>query len=77
MSRTDRTRNRNVMKKLLYILFHRSVLVGLALLAQIVVLILMVVSFSEHAVGMYWFLDRKSTRLNSSHESESRMPSSA
>ena len=55
MSRTDRTRNRNVMKKLLYILFHRSVLVGLALLAQIVVLILMVVSFSEHAVGMYWF----------------------
>ena len=55
MSRTDRTRNRNVMKKLLYILVHRSVLVGLALLAQIVVLILMVVSFSEHAVGMYWF----------------------
>ena len=34
------------MKKLLYILFHRSVLVGLALLAQIAILMVMVVTVS-------------------------------
>ena len=28
-------------------------------------------------VGTEWFADRKSTRLNSSHERRSRMPSSA
>ena len=34
----------------------------------------------EHDVSLYtsyWIEDRKSTRLNSSHMSESRMPSSA
>lgn len=36
------------MKKLLYILFHRSVLCGLALLAQVVILFMMVVTFSEY-----------------------------
>ena len=30
-----------------------------------------------HSAGNSWMLDRKSTRLNSSHVSESRMPSSA
>ena len=36
------------MKKLLYILFHRSVFVGLSLIAQVVALMLMVGFFSEH-----------------------------
>ena len=39
------------MKKFSQILFHRSVLVGVALLAQIVTLVLMVTSFSDH---FYW-----------------------
>ena len=42
------------MKKLLYILFHRSVFVGLSLLAQIAALFLMVAAFSEHADNFYW-----------------------
>ena len=42
------------MKKLNRILFHRSVLVGVALLAQIVTLVLMVTSFSEHVAFFYW-----------------------
>ena len=43
------------MKKLLYILFHRSVFIGLSLVAQVVVLVLTVGFFSEHTTGMYWF----------------------
>ena len=42
------------MKKLLYILFHRSVLSGLALLAQVVILFMMVVTFSEYTEAFYW-----------------------
>ncbi len=42
------------MKKALYILFHRSVFVGLSLLAQVAVLALTVTFFSEHTAGMYW-----------------------
>ena len=30
-----------------------------------------------YAAHSFWYLDRKSTRLNSSHEIPSRMPSSA
>ena len=41
------------MKKLLYILFHRSVLVTLSLVAQIAVLAIMVLSFSATEV-FYW-----------------------
>ena len=40
------------MKKLLYILFHRSVFIGLSLVAQVVVLVLTVGFFSEHTTGM-------------------------
>ena len=43
------------MKKILYILFHRSVFVGLSLLAQIAALGLMVAIFSEYADNFYWF----------------------
>ncbi len=42
------------MKKLLYILFHRSVFVALALLAQIATLAVMVVLFSEYLEIFYW-----------------------
>ena len=42
------------MKKLLYLLFHRSVFVGLSLIAQVVVLILTVVYFSEYTSSFYW-----------------------
>lgn len=42
------------MKKLLYILFHRSVFVCLALLAQFATLVVMVVVFSEHTESFYW-----------------------
>ena len=42
------------MKKLLYILFHRSVLVGLALLAQIAILMVMVVTVSVDFDTFYW-----------------------
>ena len=31
----------------------------------------------EHAIQGPWLIDRKSTRLNSSHSQQSRMPSSA
>ena len=41
------------MKKLLYILFHRSVFVTLALLAQIAALAVMVVAFSA-TQAFYW-----------------------
>ena len=44
------------MKKLLYILFHRSVFVGLSLLAQIATLLVMVVTFSEYTETFYWCL---------------------
>lgn len=42
------------MKKILYFMFHRSVLVGLALLAQIAILLIMVLSFSEYTEIFYW-----------------------
>ena len=42
------------MKKLLYILFHRSVFVALALLAQITTLFIMVSLFSEYTQTFYW-----------------------
>ena len=42
------------MKKLLYILFHRSVFVCLALLAQFATLVIMVVVFSEYTESFYW-----------------------
>ena len=42
------------MKKLLYILFHRSVFMSLALIAQIVTLFVMVVSFSAYTEVFYW-----------------------
>jgi len=42
------------LKKLLYILFHRSVLVALALLAQVATLAVMVVTFSEYIETFYW-----------------------
>ena len=35
------------MKKLVYILFHRSIIIGVSLLIQIAVLMLMIVKFSE------------------------------
>ena len=41
------------MKKLLYLLFHRSVFVGLSLLAQIGTLLFMVATFSEHMDTFY------------------------
>jgi cardiolipin synthase len=44
-----------VLKKILYILFHRSVVVGLSLLIQIAALFVMVVTFSEYADNFYWF----------------------
>ena len=42
------------MKKVLYILFHRSVLVALALLAQMATLVAMVAIFSEYIEHFYW-----------------------
>lgn len=42
------------MKKLLYFLFHRSVIVAVSLLAQIAVLMLMIVKFSESFTQFYW-----------------------
>ena len=42
------------MKKILYILFHRSVFVSLALLAQLATLFVMVSSFSEYTETFYW-----------------------
>lgn len=42
------------MKKIIYILFHRSVLVGLALCAQIAALLMMVITFSENTHCFYW-----------------------
>ena len=42
------------MKKLLYILFHRSVFVALSILSQITILVIMVVTFSEHMQTFYW-----------------------
>lgn len=42
------------MKKVLYILFHRSVFVSLALLAQIATLFIMVSIFSEYTQTFYW-----------------------
>ena len=42
------------MKKLLYILFHRSVFVALALLVQITTLFIMVSLFSEYTQIFYW-----------------------
>ena len=44
------------MKKILYILFHRSVFMALALVAQIATLFVMVSIFSEYTE----ILDRKS-----------------
>ena len=34
-------------------------------------------AFEEHFSYVYFYIDRKSTRLNSSHTDISRMPSSA
>jgi cardiolipin synthase len=42
------------MKKVIYILFHRSVFVALALIAQIATLIVVVVKFSEYTQIFYW-----------------------
>jgi len=42
------------MKKLLYFLCHRSVMVAVSLLAQIAVLVLMIVKFSESFTQFYW-----------------------
>lgn len=42
------------MKKILYLLFHRSVFVTLALLAQIATLFVMVSIFSEYTEPFYW-----------------------
>ena len=42
------------MKKLLYILFHRSVFVALALMAQVATLVVMVSIFSEYTEIFYW-----------------------
>lgn len=42
------------MKKLLYFLFHRSVIVAISLLVQIAVLVLMIVKFSESFTQFYW-----------------------
>ncbi|MBE6972918.1 MAG: cardiolipin synthase [Ruminococcaceae bacterium] len=42
------------MKKLLYFLCHRSVIVAVSLLAQIAVLVLMIVRFSESFTQFYW-----------------------
>jgi len=41
-------------KKLLYLLFHRSVFVALSLLSQIAILFVMVVTFSEYTELFYW-----------------------
>ncbi len=43
-----------MLQKLLYLLLHRSVLVALSLLAQIVALLVMVQLFSEFTSGFYW-----------------------
>ena len=45
------------MKKVLYILFHRSVLVALSLLAQVVTLVVMVNIFSEYISSFYCIRD--------------------
>lgn len=42
------------MKKVLYLLGHRSVLVGLSLLTQVAVFVLMIVTFSESFSQFYW-----------------------
>ena len=42
------------MKKLLYILFHRSVFVSLALVAQLATLFVMISIFSEYTEIFYW-----------------------
>lgn len=42
------------MKKLLYFLFHRSVIVAVSLLVQVAVLVLMIVKFSESFTQFYW-----------------------
>ena len=42
------------MKKFLYILFHRSVLMALALLAQAAALLVMIFSFSAYTEIFYW-----------------------
>ena len=52
----------------------------LAIIALVLIAIvaLAVLGFAAHILFSPWLLiDRKSTRLNSSHESVSRMPSSA
>ncbi len=42
------------MKKLKTVLFHRSVLVGLSLLAQVAILAVVILFFSEHMAVFYW-----------------------
>ena len=42
------------MKKIFYLLFHRSVMVAVSLLIQIAVLVLMIVKFSESFAEFYW-----------------------
>ena len=42
------------MKKVLYILFHRSVFVSVALLAQVTALLVMVFSVSAYTEIFYW-----------------------
>ena len=48
------------MKKVLYILFHRSVVVGVSLLAQIITLAVMVTFFSEYTQRLLLVLHRLS-----------------
>ena len=44
---------------------------------RLLVIMILVSSLIVALFGRLYYLDRKSTRLNSSHMSESRMPSSA
>ena len=41
------------------------------------IIVLLLLTAGAYFFGVYYFTDRKSTRLNSSHSGESRMPSSA
>lgn len=49
-----RLREERVMKKLIYFLFHRSVIIAVSLLIQVAVLVLMISKFSENFPYFYW-----------------------
>ena len=62
------------------LLWILGILLGIVLLALVIVLVLLNIWAGVEAVGVTGEVnveDRKSTRLNSSHPPESRMPSSA